>query len=78
MNGDSRKAWVARIVGPHPTYIVEREFLKRPIPVKGKHTYELEPGVYDVSDPEVGRYFLWVRGTETRRWSKEDVYARFG
>lgn len=67
-----QKTWVARIVGTHPVYKLERKFIN---PVQyGEFTWELEEGDYEVCE-NGRRYFIRVAGGDFRRIDASEVAA---
>jgi hypothetical protein len=77
------REWVARIVGRHPRYQFEREFLAplaRDWSSSGKTGYTtfelLIDGVYEVNEPYVGRRFVEVRAGRQYEIAVADVAAK--
>ncbi|WP_067924835.1 hypothetical protein [Alicyclobacillus shizuokensis] len=76
------REWVARIMGRHPKYRFEREFLAeaaREWSGSGKTgitVYELSDGIYEVNEPWKGRRFVEVANGEVRILKAEEVLER--
>jgi hypothetical protein len=77
------KEWVARIVGQHPKWKFEREFLS-PVATNwsssgrtGTTVFEMvEGGIYEVNEPWKGRRFVTVRNGEIVEIDVAEVLSR--
>lgn len=65
-----QKTWVARIVGTHPVYKLDRRFVN----ASEGYTWELEEGIYEVCE-NGKRYFIRVAAGDWRRIDASEVAA---
>ena len=77
------KEWVARIIGRHPKWKFEREFISpvgRDWSYSGKTgttTFELEEGaIYEINEPWRGRCFVEVRDGGAYKIDVTEVLSR--
>ena len=69
-----RKSWIARIVGTHEVYGLDRQFINNFEWYGAEQVYTLDAGVYEVSD-KGKRYFIEIDKGEEVRIDAEDAKA---